>query len=330
MSKLEGLLRWLMKVAIRKINKLRRDPKQFLLDSKVFKRTKSIRDEDGGDTEPRVIGEVDFSSVRLIETKDKKILNGAFSTLFLVDSETRNLSRAPILESLFKNKNDFIGFREKTLFVLRVKHTEEDFSDIYEKVINMKEWHSGVLASFKNVVLVGRHIKFAEFFRSSNVNCRIYAVLNEQDKMINSNFYEYIDHFFCHKSHKDICSFRKDLSFFKNTNELLKAIEQRVTQAGSKPYDYLVPIFGDTGYLENIDQLNSKSLDVYLKLLSDNKEIALTSKDFNEYIDSFAKDVEFLMMRESLMQRYASLVSTGDIAGLLKVVIKDGARVEVV
>jgi len=319
-----------MKFAIRKAKKLKNNPKQFLLDSKIFKRTKSGRDRNSSDSEPRVIGLVDLSMAGLVKVKDKKILHDSFSTLFLVDSEAKNLSRAPILGDLFKNSNNFIGFREKTLFALRVKDTEEEFSDVYEKLVHVKEWHSGILSSFKNIILVGRYIKFAEFFRSANIDCRIYAILNERDTMVNPKIYENIDHFICHQIHKVGCDFKKDLSFFKNTNELLNAIEQRVTQAGTKPYDYLVPVFGDTGYLENIDELNCKSFDIYLKLFRNSEDITLQHKNFNGYIDTFSKNVNFLMMRESLMQRYASLVSRGNVADLLKVAIKDGARVEVV
>lgn len=316
-----------MKIVFRKIKKLSKDPKQFLLDSRVFKKNKDRYDKD---VEPRVIGQVDLSSIGLIEVKDKKVLHGSFSTLFLVDSETRNLSRAPILGDLFKSQNDFIGFREKTLFALRIKDVEEDFAHVYEKIVHMEEWHSGVLSSFKNILLVGRYIRFAEFFRSSNVDCRIYAIINERDTMVNSKNFEYIDHLICHKIHKEKCGFKKDLSFFRNTNELVNAIEQRVAQGGAKPYDYLVPVFGDTGYLDNIDELNSKSLDVYLKISRNDCDNALNNKDFNGYIDALSDNIEFLMMRESLMQRYASLVSNRDIANLLKNVIKDGARVEVI
>lgn len=319
-----------MESVIRKAKKFKNDPKQFLLDSKVFKKTKFRRDRNYSDSEPRVIGLVDLSTAGLVELKDKKILHDSFSTLFLVDSEAKNLSRAPILGDLFRNSNDFIGFREKTLFALRVRDTEEEFSDVYEKLAHVKEWHSGILSSFKNIILVGRYIKFAEFFRSANVGCRIYAILNERDTMVNPKVYESIDHFICHHIHIGECGFKKDLSFFKNTNELLNAIEQRVTQAGIKPYDYLVPVFGDTGYLEDIDELNVKSVDIYLKRSLNKGDVAPKCKDFDGYIDLFAKDVEFIMMRESLMQRYASLVSSRNVADLLKIAIKDGARVEVV
>ncbi len=314
-----------MKAIIRKAKKLSKDPKQFLYDSKILKRAKSINDKD---TEPRVIGAIDLDADKIIIIKDKKIRNKSFTTLFLIDSEAKSLNKAPILGDLFSNKNNFIGFREKTLFALRVKSSTNIFSDVYDRLVHDKEWHSGLLAGFSNIILVGRHIKYAEFFRASSVDCKIYAVLNERDSMIDRNTYESIDHLICHKNHMGMCDFKKDLSFFRNTNDLLKSIEQRVTQAGEKPYDYLVPVTGNVGYLEDIDELNAGAADICLKLTQENSKIALNSKNFNGYIDALSKDVEYIMMRESLMQRYASLVSKLNVAMLLKSAIKDGARVK--
>jgi hypothetical protein len=314
-----------MKTIIRKAKKLSRNPKQFLYDSKILKRANSLNDKD---PEPRVIGNVDLDLVNIIVTKDKKIQHKSFSTLFLIDSDARSLNKAPILGDLFKNESGFIGFREKTLFALRVKESMNVFSDVYERLVHNKEWHSGVLTSFNNIILVGRYIKYAEFFRASNVSCKIYAVLSERDSMIEPSAFESIDHLICHKKHMGICGFKKDLSFFRNTSELLKSIEQRVTQAGEKPYDYLVPVSGRVGYLDNIDELNKGPMDICLKLSREDAGIVLKAKDFNEYIDALSNNVEYIMMRESLMQRYASLVSNLDIAALLKNAIKDGARVK--
>jgi len=319
-----------MKTTIRKVKKLSRDPKRFFYDSKFFRKSGSfLKKSENKDSEPRVVGEINFESKELIVTKEKKIINGSFSTLFLVDGEAKNLSRAPILGNLFKNPNDFIGFREKTLFALRVKGGDVGFFDVYEQLIHMKEWHSGILASFKNIVLVGRFIKYAEFFRSSNVECRIYAILNEHDSMVRPEIYEYIDHFICHKNHIDRCDFSKDLTFFRNTRELINSLEQRINQSGIKPYDYLVPVYGDVQYLDDIDKLNEEAIDICIKLIEMNKNTALHSNNFNEYINKLSKDIEFLLMRESWMQRYASLVSKNNIADLLKLAIKDGARVKV-
>jgi hypothetical protein len=193
----------------------------------------------------------------------------------------------------------------------------------------MKEWHSGTLSLFKNIILVGRFIKYAHFFRSSNVNCRIYAVLNERDLMVKPEVYEHVDHFICHRNHISNCEFTKDLVSFRNTRELLDALEQRINQFGVKPYDYLVPVYGDVQYLDDIDELNEEAVDIYLKLVKINNKIALENNNFSNYVADLSKNIKFLMMRESWMQRYASLVSSNNISGLLKAAIKDGARVKV-
>ncbi|MEY8199350.1 MAG: hypothetical protein RPS47_08925 [Colwellia sp.] len=315
-----------MKSFVRKSKKLYRDPKQFLYDSKILNPPKNVADND---TEPRVIGELDLEAEKILVVKDKKIQHKSFSTLFLIDTEIKSLNKVPILGELFKNENNFIGFREKVLFALRVKDTASVFSDVYEKLVHDKEWHSGAISSFKNIILVGRYIKYAEFFRASNVNCNIYAILSERESMIEQQEFNSIDHLICHKAHMKSCGFKKDVSFFRNTNELLKSIEQRVTQAGEKPYDYLVPVSGDIGYIQNIDELNEGAADICLKLSKTDENIVFKTNNFNSYIDSLANNVEFIMMRESLMQRYASLVSKLDVSTLLKNSIKDGARVKI-
>jgi len=316
-----------MKIAIKKAKKLVRDPKLFFRDSKILKR-KGTNSSEQPDSEPRVIGHLDTVEEIKFDIKNKGIRNKDFSTLFLVSAGIKSLNKAPILGEMLKNKNNFIGFREKTLFGLRVSDEVYSFRTIYEDLVHNKSWHSGLLGSFKHVILAGEFIKYAEFFRTANVNVRIIAILTEKNEMVAAQSYPFIDHFICHKSHHD-CQFKKDLTFFSNTKSLLQALEQRIAQAGSKPYDYLVPVVGSVTYLPEIDELNSEEIDMVISLTILDKNITNKANNFSEYVDLISKNINYLLLKESWMQRYASYVTKQDMSSLIKVALQDGARVKI-
>ena len=316
-----------MKVAIKKAKKLVRNPKLFFQDSNILNR-KGTNSSDQLDSEPRVIGHLDTVEEIKFDIKNKGIRNKDFSTIFLVSNSIKSLNKAPIFGDMLKNKNNFIGFREKTLFGLRVSDEVYSFQASYENLVHNKNWHSGLLGDFKNVILTGEYIKYAEFFRTANVNVRIIAILTEKNEMVAAQSYQFIDHFICHKSHND-CQFKKDLTFFSNTEGLLQAIGQRIAQAGSKPYDYLVPVVGSITYLPEIDELNSENIDMVISLTTLDKNIINKANNFSEYVDLISKNISYLLLKESWMQRYASYVTKQDTPSLIKVALQDGARVKI-
>lgn len=316
-----------MQTAIKKAKKLKKNPKLFFQDLKILnKKDRNVKDKN--DSEPRVIGTLNTVEKITFELKDKAIKNKDFSTLMLVSGEVKSMSKAPIFGDMLKNENDFIGFREKALFGIRVTEDIYSFELSYEKLVHDKNWHSGVLSSFKNIILVGKYIKYAELFRSANINVRIIAIVTEKNDMIMDKIYPFIDHLICHKKHKD-CNFKKDLTFFANTKSLLQAIEQRITQAGTKPYDYLVPVSGFVNNLSEIDSLNNENIDMVISLLQPNKDMRTNALHFSDYVDNLSKNIQFLLLKESWMQRYASYVSKQNTASLIKAALKDGARVKI-
>jgi len=318
----------------RKARKLKNNPKQFFIDTKINKflsKKKKPNTTAKKDTEPRVIGILDFDSKDIIKIKNKSINHASFSTLVLVDDKTMTLSKAPVIGELLRNANNFIGYREKTLFALRVKDSEASFKEIYERVVANKTWHTGNLSKFANVILVGKFIKYAEFFKSANPNVRIIAIVNATENNVNKYHLDFIDHLFHNQSLIGIIPFIKDISTYKNTKTLLSGLEQRILQGGDKPFDLLIPIFGEAQYISNIDELNKDGHDILIRINKLPPNLALSANSFSQYIETLIPHISLVLMRESMAQRYASL-SNGKILppSLLKHALKDGARVHII
>lgn len=310
----------------RKIRKLKNNPKLFFKDmylKRAVKKKVPVLHE-----EPRVIGFLDMEASPIFKYKDMVVRNQRYSTLFLVDCTVGRLGNAPLLGELLRNKNDFIGFREKFLFALRVVERGNIFLRNYESISNDKSWYDGKLSEFRNVILFDDYIKYAGLIRSSNVRVRIIAVVDHSPGGVEPAYND-IDHLICHKKNCSKIKFRKDVSYFNDTKELVLKLEQIITQAGEKSYDYFVPVSGKVEYLSDIDELNAGPYDIVVNLHTHDLELSLRVENFSEYVEKLSENMEYLLMRESWMQRYASLVSCGDKALLLKCAIRDGARVRV-
>lgn len=310
----------------KKLKKLGRNPKKFILDSKLIKANREV---DEKDEEPRIIGSLSFESESIVNFKSLVVRNQSFATMMLIPSTAKNLNRLPIFGEMLVNEDDFIGFREKTLFGLRVEQTNLSLLDIYEKLVHIKDWHSGKLKQFRNVVLYGSLCKYASFFRSSHPDLVIICILGDKDSAYPLSSID-ADHLLLHSSlSATVSGVDFNIEYFRNTSQLVNLIKSKILFAGDKPYDYLVPVYGNVDFIEDIDDINGSEVQLVIKLSKKGFSYGGVN-NFSDYIDSIKNRVEYVMMRESWSQKYSSVIRRNDHVSLLKLALKDGAKVRVI
>ena len=319
-----------MEKTIKKYRKLKNNPKKFFTDMQaprvlsVFKR-KEVPVLDA--MPPRMLGGIKYDKDVEVEFYGRAIRNETFATLFLVGEGVKNFNNSPVLGDILK-ADDFIGFREKTFFVFEVPNKIEDVGALYGKVLNSPKWHSGDLNKINNVILFNENIQYSELFRSANPNIRTIAIINEGCLLEPSEYVDHIDCLIIHRKQAVNAGLYRDVVVFSNTMSLINTIKQKITQTGKKPFDLLFPVLGEFNVLDEIDDLNSSGVDIII--YENETKTAKTYSTFSEYIDFFSKGVDKILVRESLMHRYSSLIKSKNWSLFLKVALKDGARVEVV
>lgn len=323
----------------RKCKKLFRDPKNFFKDSKVMSRiaTKEIAETKKlvSEISNQSIGKILFNENSAINIDFKgnvKPNNHSFSSILIKERKSSSPKNEPIYSNILKNPNNFIGFRENNIFLCDAgDQTLDKYLDIREAFQN-KNWLSNPFSSFKNIFIVDPKNNLPQLIKSTSPQIFVHCIFTEKSSKENIErcikWSGNIDTAILHTSHDDFSPVFNRSHCFSTTIQLLKGISDLILINGSKPYDLLIPCFGDAPFLENIDDLNEEANDVYIKI---DKKITSISKQctFDEVTKTLSRHTSFVLCRESVFQRYEDLIIRGDLHQFIMATAKDGLRVEV-
>ena len=320
----------------RKVRKLLKNPRQFFADSKAVKNLPiSKKSEESTKNEVHnVLGSIFLNEVDCLSLKcDKPIkpLNYDFSSIIVKERKSSQPKNEPIYSNIISNPKDFIGFRERNVALLDApKNTLINYLDL--KVLQDKPWNGSPLSEYKNIFIVDPTNNLPLLLKSTspflNVHCIFTEKVSKDDIERCMKWSEAIDICIIHSKHDVNIDNVKRRYEFSSTNQLLNAINNIVLIHGSKPYDLLVPCFGITPYIENIDDLNESNCDIYIKL---KKKASCTGhrKSFSDLVGHLANNIDYILCRESIMQRYDSIINEKDIKSFISQVSYEGFRLEI-
>ncbi|WP_139460338.1 hypothetical protein [Aeromonas veronii] len=321
----------------RKFKKLLRDPKGFFKDSKAI--PAAIK----RDTPELINHKVSHNSIGRIFLNDanticinfvdsKKPTHQEFSSILIKERKSSIPRNEPIYSNILDNPNNFIGFRDANISLLDAHvNTLDHFLDFKEAFQN-KSWLSVPFSEYKNIFLIDPRNNLPSLIKSTSPSIFVHCVFTENSS---TNDIERcirwsgnVDTAILHSSHKDFSFLVNRKHFFSTTAQLLKGISDIILINGSKPYDLLIPCFGNVPFLNNIDDLNEQGHDVYIKI---NSKISTQSKlfTFEELSTAIAERISFVLCKESIYQRYEEIVVRGDVCKFILATAKDGLRIEV-
>lgn len=321
----------------RKFKKLLRDPKGFFKDSKVLPTT--IKRDTPELIKPAMahdsIGKIflnDDNAISINFVGSKKSTNHAFSSIIIKERKSNSPRNEPIYSNILDNPNNFIGFRDTNISLLDAhEKTLDCFLDLKDAFQN-KFWLSTPFSAYKNIFLIDPHNNLPSLIKSTSPSVFVHCVFTEKSS---SNDIERcirwsgnIDTAILHSSHKDLSFSVNRTHIFSTTAQLLKGIADIILINGSKPYDLLIPCFGNVPFLNNIDDLNEEGHDIYIKIDS---KISTPSKKFTfeDLSTAISEKISFVLCKESIYQRYEDIIIRGDISEFILVTTKDGLRIEV-
>ncbi|MFL4411305.1 hypothetical protein RQM40_02465 [Citrobacter portucalensis] len=319
----------------RKFKKLLRNPKQFFVDSRPIKNAPLKKTELNVKSEIKnVLGSLyihDSNKISLKIDKPIKPLNHDFSSIIVKLRKSSNPKNEPIYSNLIANPKNFLGFREQNIILLDAQEaTLKSHLDL--KALHDKPWNTTPFADYRNVFIIDPTNNLPLLLKSTSPLIKVHCIFTEKvttEEVIRSiKWSEGIDLCIVHKSHEFPVEDIKKIYYFSSTNQLIDAVNNVILIHGSKPYDLLVPSFGDIPFLENIDNLNESECDVYIKL---KKKTKLTSNklSFSEFIHEMSKDVEYILCRESILQRYDNIINHYNIEKFLSYISIEGLRLEI-
>jgi hypothetical protein len=338
----------------RKFRKLLLNPKMFIEDSIFFKfinkgrnvtsiktsnthaTAKSIEPSQStnklGSSEPRIFAKVSLikNGFLNIENYKRRVNHTNYSTLLFLKRKERLLINEKFFRFIYKNSTNFIGFREKTFFVVDLNYSCEYLNQhlcLQDKSI----WRTSPFAEFKNMVFIDPQNELPFFIRDTHHSCNIILILTEN--FTNFSFItehaNNIDALVHHTSLKVCKSSIRKVYHFDHEKDIEKILKSIVIAYSPKVFDMLIPVYGNVPYLDNIDELNQNNIGGYIRL---NNKISTTHRpnSLNEYIDLFSQNVDFMLMRESITSKYSSsCMDQTDLKNILSFALDDAVNFEV-
>ena len=261
-----------------------------------------------------------------IKHNDHPIQNRKLSSIILVDRNNSNFSNAPLVGDMLKSQDNFIGFREKTLFFGLMDANILTDRFYVSKNIQQPCWRNQPFSKVQNIFIVDPINDIPELIRCSSHNIKVHIIFTE--RYCQNNKIEYCsDSFIVHKSLGLSFAEIRKLNYFNNTASLIEVIKKIILIGDNTDHDYLMPITDNVPYLDEIEMLNSGLQDIVIKLK--NTIIFKPHKTFNDVMIELLKSTEYVLARESLCKRYSFQLSNKNISEFIKLAVKDGCRVRV-
>ena len=317
----------------KKVRKLICRPSDFLKDALINLKNKPVSNE------IKVIGHPIKSSTNraLIELRindgiidikhiDKSVQNKKISSIFFTSSHISNFNNAPIIGDILKRKDDFIGFREKTLFLGLIDMAVVTDQLSISKNMQHQFWRSQPFSKIRNIFIIDPLNDIPELVRCSTHDVKVHVIFTDRYQCCNKINY-HSDSFIVHDKLRLNFSDIRKIEYFKSTLSLIGIIQQIILIGDNIDHDYLLPITENVPYIEAIDELNSKNYDIVIKL-KDNIKVK-SSANFNEVVEQVGNSIEYALVRESLCKRYSFHLSNNRISDVIRLASKDGCRLSI-
>lgn len=300
----------------KKLKKLKKDPIQFFIDSKLVKffninflKNKQIQNKQILNKEliePRLFGYIvgDWNNIN-INFFNKKIIYSdlGFPTLFITNNFNKKLIHNNFIKILLNN-SDFISFREKSLFFLRIssnfnnkKLSDNEIFKLINKYSILKE---NKLKFFRNLVVYNPKNIWPFILKKINFNIKLTVIvdnyeslnfikeyIDEIDALIYSNNLNisFLNNIFRYEEFEDIILYKiKNLKWSKNINNKLTLKDYNfqfnyVNKTIEEKYEYIINLLKEI----LIDFSYKKERNLFLPVIC--------NKDNFEKIDEYNDDL---------------------------------------
>jgi len=336
-----------MKFTKAKFRKLKRDPKGFFKDLKIIRKftgrkvsrrksievTELIKPITGVNKqiinrfEPKVIGMINCKGSDLqMDVLSKSLqTNHYFTSLVLIQKPKTALVHDK-KASVFLRDKQFIGFKDKRFYFL---FYDEDCTVNAMSFFEEQYMRGYSFKGFRNLFVYSPYNNFPFLLRQTSPFMRLILILEENYDVNNECFRDYIklcDVCIYHKTLEGCISkinFRRKIAYTSELS-LEKIVKSVIVDNASKQDNLFLPILCDS-VVNDIDCLNDKQIDVYLKLKTPLK----FSGSFEENVEFMSQNIEMLLVKEESYLRYKSLLDSMKLLDFLLLSLGDGLRYEV-
>jgi glycosyltransferase involved in cell wall biosynthesis len=323
----------------RKLRKLRRDPKAFFRDVRIPMFGRIFRGvgrlgagaEDATQREPRLIGRVVWENESLVvERYEKKIPEPDLTTAVFSKYEEGVLRQRRFVGELLA-ATDFIGFSDRYLFVFdyelggRFTHPA-DLALLFEAA---GERLNRIARDLRNVVFIDPQDILPFLVRATNHDIRlvICATAECQPDLL-AHFGHQIDVLITTGDALRGRTVRgRRRVEVESPAQFPVALRRVIIDNRDKEKNLLIPVHGDPGYVEDIDQLNERKIEALLFL--DGGPPPPRGNTMRALAESLAERTRALLLSEQRFHQYRDYCERGDLLGLLLASIEDGCRYEV-
>lgn len=324
----------------RKLNKLRRDPKAFFRDvripmvGRIFRGEIKLGSRSSGEApqrEPRLIGRVVWEKESLVvERYEKKVPEPELATAVFSKYQEGALRQRGFLDELLAD-TEFIGFADRYLFVFdydlagRFTHPA-DLALLFE---SSSEWFSRIARDLRNVVFVDPQDILPFLVRATNYDVRllIFATAECQPDIL-AQLGHQIDVLITTPDALRGRTVRARRRIeVESAAQFPVALRRLIIDNRDKEKNLLLPVYGDPGYVEDIDQLNERKIEAVLFL--DGGPPPPQGNTMRALATALAERMRALLLSEQRFHQYRDYCERGDLLGLLLATIEDGCRYEV-
>jgi glycosyltransferase involved in cell wall biosynthesis len=318
----------------RKLRKLRRDPKAFVRDSalgRVVQLPESWLERAHDQGEPRLLGTILAGPTGLeIERHEKKVSEPDLATVVFTPRSSTALRARPHLGALLADRQ-FVGFRDRYLFAFEYEldSPPESIRDLARLFDASPEWTKRITRQIRNVVFFDPADALPFLVRSTDHLARLIIFATDETPRpdLLERFGTQIDVLVStpKMSTRPIAA-RRRISV-PDASSFSAALRDLIIDHKEKEKNALIPVFGTSDYIEDIDTLMESDVDVILFL--DGPVPTTGHHTFSDYLNSLAKRCKTVLLREVRFHQYRDFCESKDVRGLLHVSLEDGCRYEI-
>lgn len=319
----------------KKFKKLMKNPKKFFIDMSCLKPLFNYESSSyplsfhestsNRYLDPNYFGAIEYKNNKLLFSKFQRHISSknSLATLFLQDS--MQISSLEIKLSNLLLKINKIPFKKNYFYLFDYKNKIENYT--YLDFFENKHMRSNYLKEFKNLIVVDPNNEFPFILRSFNLNINLIVILSEDysQYQVCEEYIDDIDILFLAKEiNFKYHSFRRKI-IFNNSLELFNHLGNVIAQGQKREKNLFFPIHNVENIIENIDLYNESDYDILIKL---DKNLPF-SNIFADIIYSLNKEINSLLVRESIYYKYKSLLDNKDYKEFFRYSLLDGCRYEI-
>lgn len=324
----------------RKSLKLVRDPKKFFADSKILGAPKTKNPEiqkieiKKVEAKP-VVNKPIKKNVEVINVGDKYIkfpdfapINHRLSSIFFV-SKTADKVFSNELKKQISATHKFSGFRPENIFL--AEYVGDYDLTANEILVKIDKKNKERIEGFQSVIFCDDFSNFPIALKYCNHQIRFVLVLSEGSSIPEDYDVTEIDTLICHESYDGDTAKIKAVLRYQSHESQIAALKDCLNQAAIKPFNVLLPVWGEVGYAPEILDYDTKRVEALLVLKK--AYVPKMHRKFSEVLPDISSKIKTLYLCEEKFLRYKNLVlnckNQDDLSRLVAATLKDGVRYEV-